>query len=577
MGILPRHQVDENALDEAVEDFADRLAREVSGAMNSGREMNSWDLITRTILDYVGARSMADPRFAQHDTRTALRSAVEAAVGMVALDWHAEAETFEVFVSYVNSGVVYEPREPSRSNGGFSVHDWLVAFRLQVIAGRPNALHAETMSHSVHSLPDPATMGSSPERVLTAYAKALDEYLCSHPDHAKVTALLEYADGARGRFAVEIAAFRALVSSDRAAFDQALTELLTAHREDASGTDPASLIDYRSLALARLAYMKEDWTPGVTSDYIPEPLVTGTADRTPESRVGPFGTAKTTLPSGGLTVARPDLENRRPWDDYARKIIDTVLDERVPTLLELVISYQLRRLWSRSIVDPNAEDVRQWHAVALAAAAAAAAAKTESTPEDAEVEVVFGTCRGRVQGFAGRAVLDYHNWLRGASFALIARDGAALAEIAGGDDEALFRRAPRECDGWYVRAMLDFIRGDDPSEHVQRALDATKILSGSEAEFVNARVVPPLMLLSQLAVDDAEAFCLALADGLEAWRDYHTSPGCSVDDELPVAIHLLGLACAAYDRGYAIALTSDFLPHHLLDATWVGTPVDVGP
>lgn len=81
--IVDRHQVPDAALAKATDDFATRLGGEVRGAMSAGRELNCWDLVTDTILGYVGARSVVDPEIALRDTREALRSAAATAIGTV--------------------------------------------------------------------------------------------------------------------------------------------------------------------------------------------------------------------------------------------------------------------------------------------------------------------------------------------------------------------------------------------------------------------------------------------------------------------------------------------------------------
>ncbi|MFI0859609.1 immunity 49 family protein [Streptomyces smyrnaeus] len=581
MVTVARRQVRQEAVDEAIAVFTDRLQDRVSIMMNNGRELAAWGWVTEMILGYVGARSVSDPRFLSRDMGVALRSAAETAVGEVEIAWRPEAERFDVFVSFVGQGVVYEwnddERVPATRRGAVPIATWLDAFRLYVLCLRDDVRMAETMSHSLAALPDPATLVPGPERAALALAWAMEELSWPQPDHDRIAHALAHADGAQGPLATQIAAVRALVAEDGTAFNARLEELVTLHRRQASEKDPAGLLDLRSLALAWLAH-GQGVQIEVESDYLPKRLFTGEWQQPPGRRAEPFGVRLASLPEGGLEVRRNPVDRGGTvYDEHFRKVAGYPFEHEQAGLLKMVVTYQHRRLCDRAMLDSQGQDARQWYALALIARAGAGAARAEAMTADVTFDFKLGSLRGPLHGSGGRSLLKYRERVWAISAALAARDSAALAELGRGDEDRLAAEAPRACDSWYVRALLRFIRGDDPREAIQRGLAEADHLppNSPEADFVNGRVVPPLVLLSQLVAGDAEAFALSLADGLEAWRDHYSLPHHADDPDQLVALTLLGIAAAAHDRGWEIPVTSDYVPRRLLEGAWVGTPIDL--
>ncbi|GAA1319402.1 hypothetical protein GCM10009647_051040 [Streptomyces sanglieri] len=78
--------------------------------------------------------------------------------------------------------------------------------------------------------------------------------------------------------------------------------------------------------------------------------------------------------------------------------------------------------------------------------------------------------------------------------------------------------------------------------------------------------IPPAVLLSQLVEGDEESFNLALADALEAHRDYYQVADRADDPDASVNLDILALACHARRRGWSIRVESPYLPQSLLRA-----------
>lgn len=563
-----RRPVPHEALAKATDDFSDRLGREVRNAINDGREYNTWDLVTRTILDYVGARSVVDPQIAKRDTWEALRSAAATAMGAVQLAYAPPQDSFTVFVSYVNSGVTYS-RGPSPDKGRVSVWDWLTAFRLHAICGGDEFV---VLGESTQCLPAVDETTPPNPRAAVAYARALMAY--RDDDRDELARQLAATGGAEGVLAAEIAVFQALADDDQATFPARLGELLTAHRATV-GPRPAELLHYGALALARLAHRRQ-WTVGTTSEYLPERLVTGAWLEPSGRRVGAFGADPTPMPPEGLAVPRAEFGNASPESAelYDRKTGQAIAFAREQAIFTLLGNRQHWRMSWRASADPRADDVRQWYAVALAAQAGGAAVQVESASEDESVTVALGSARFPVPGSGGHGrIMGYRTWEYSVAFARIARDADALRNLARIDVDRYLADCPRDAHRWYVRATLAHLRGADPRADIENGLAAAAKITDDIAPFVEAQVTAPLLLLSQLVVGDPEAFALCLADGLETWRDFYSRPDQADAPQQLIAVPLLGLACVAHDRGWRVAVDSEYLPARLRDGSWVGTPV----
>ncbi|MEU0009270.1 immunity 49 family protein [Streptomyces sp. NPDC006314] len=90
------------------------------------------------------------------------------------------------------------------------------------------------------------------------------------------------------------------------------------------------------------------------------------------------------------------------------------------------------------------------------------------------------------------------------------------------------------------------MEGTDPEPAAQRALQQDEKAKGW------GFAMPPAVLLSQLLEGDEESFKLALADALEAHRDYYQVPDRADDPDASVNLDILALACHARRRGWDI-------------------------
>ncbi len=108
--------------------------------------------------------------------------------------------------------------------------------------------------------------------------------------------------------------------------------------------------------------------------------------------------------------------------------------------------------------------------------------------------------------------------------------------------------------------MHDYLRGVDPRPATERALrDGERAKDWGFAP-------QPVVLFSQLVEGDEESFNLALADALEAHRDYYRVGDHADTCDAAIDLGILALACHARRRGWNIRVESPYLPQRLLQA-----------
>ncbi|WP_437097585.1 immunity 49 family protein [Streptomyces longwoodensis] len=150
------------------------------------------------------------------------------------------------------------------------------------------------------------------------------------------------------------------------------------------------------------------------------------------------------------------------------------------------------------------------------------------------------------------------NWHTATSLALITgvREDLAPLVLAG----PLFAGPDGSAFAAYRESLHAYLRGIDPEQAAQRALDQDE--RAKDWGFA----MPPAVLLSQLVEGDEESFNLALADALEAHRAHYQVADRADDPDAGINLDVLGLACHARRRGWAVRVESPYLPQDLVQA-----------
>ncbi|MFI5979765.1 Imm49 family immunity protein [Streptomyces sp. NPDC051555] len=587
---IERHAVGEAALSAAVTDFAERMAGDVHRMQHDESPQYGWEMICESFLDYVGARSVDNPALAGKDCKLAFESAAAAALGSFALTaWPQRVG--DVFIEYTGTGVVYDREELA---GDVPAYDWLDTFFLACVAGDTDRDGALFLS----AVP---SRGGQEDRADVALVHALSAFVYGVLGSAEAggaagpvtdeqraafidVLVRELGPGSdRSHDRAALATLRALAADDREGFTAALAAQLTQYRERQAATakpHPRSLLPLDALALASLAQRWKGWQPGVDSAYLPAAALGGFAPPVP--RVRAFGADKrpdalAALAAGPLVVDGPRrsqgqestdparAEQAERYDQYlARSAAEFADPEEQPAHvareLPSVMDDQFR-LFQRSVTgDPTADDGRGHGALVRAAEAGTAAFRLAAAEPGTEPEVtVGGVTRALPAGGRPNAV-GPAQWMRATAAAVVSGEDALLAECVrigpdpfGSGGRATAVRA-------YATALHDHLRG----------VDAEPALRGAAAEAFRMRhfnyLLPPVVLLSQLAAGDREGFALALADALEEHRDHYEVGENATDPDALLNPDVLALVCLARRAGWEVPVRSPYLPATLVPA-----------
>ncbi|MEU9792793.1 Imm49 family immunity protein [Streptomyces sparsogenes] len=579
---IERHQVGEAAVSAAREDFANRIGSMVHSMSRAGRMTPyDWELISEEFLDCLGALSVEFPDLDTPEAKALLDNATEAAAGAVAYAAYYPHHHFHVFLDYVNFGMSYD----SGSEGdpeSVPLGHWLDAFCLAVLSDK-----AEWHGEAFHSARSPLQRGGAgrPDVELVNGFMAYvigdtgDDDADYPPSREQKLAALDAAlarigalDGAGGGGGLlgrpqtgALRALRALTAGDRDSFRDELAALLLAYRAvPGPGAKPRTLLPLLPLALAALACRREGWQSPVDSGYLPRALVTGFEAAGP--RVERYGRdrrpdAVAALAAGPLVVERPGNpqavhpESEVLFEKYTREALTPAGGEPLfAGDLARAMGYQDILFKARASLSADVTD-QQMGNLRLAAQLGAALFRTALAEPGTDVAVTID----------GEALVypAYHgdragpgSWHTAMNFALI---GGRREEIAA---LVLSGSARLEGDGSafasYRRALHDYLRGVDPEPATDRALE------DCEKARTWGFFPPPAVLLSQLVEGDEESFNLALADALETHRAHYQVADRAEDSDAAINLDVLALACHARRRGWAIRVSSPYLPPGLL-------------
>ncbi|MFF1478490.1 immunity 49 family protein [Streptomyces sp. NPDC058301] len=579
---IERHQVGGPVVSAAREDFTNRIGSLVRSMSRAGRMATyEWQSIAEEFLDYLGALSVETPGLDTAEAKAALNDASEAAAGAVAYAAYHPHCSFQVFLEYVNFGMSYDSGVDAPAES-VTPGEWIDALCLSVLRDKAK-WHGEAF-HFARQKFAAQTQGTPAGELATGLmAVVLDdtgddeEYPPSA--RAKIAAIDAAVDRIRIRAgetgeplldrpdSVALNALRALAAGDRETFDAALADLLVRHTTlHGPAASPSTLLPLVPLALAALAYRTLGWAPAVHTDYLPHALITGFESGGP--RVAGFGRnrrpdAVAALAAGPLVVERPVLDwtvgpqIEAVYEEHAREAFTPVDGEPLAVRrLDSVMSDQ-ERLFKWRAGSPGGVTDAQLANLRLASQTGAALFRIALAEPGTEVDV---TIDGRTLRYPAQRdeKAGAGNWQKATAFALItgAREDLAPLVLTG----PAFARPDCSAFAAYREALHAYLKGTDPEPAAQRALQQAE--KAKDWGFA----MPPAVLLSQLVEGDEESFNLALADALEAHRDYYQVADRADDPDASVNLDVLALVCHARRRGWDIHVESPYLPQDLLRA-----------
>ncbi|MFD7625575.1 immunity 49 family protein [Streptomyces sp. NPDC059851] len=566
----------------AREDFTNRIGGQVRSMSRAGRMATyEWQSIAEEFLDYLGALSVETPDLDTPEAKAALKDASEAAAGAVAYAAYHPHCTFQVFLEYVNFGMSYDPGEDAPEES-VTPGDWIDALCLSVVRDRAK-WHGEAFHFARQKFAEQAKGTPVGELATGLMAVVLDDAGDDEEYPPSARAKLAAVDAALIRIHTRAEAtgeplpdhpgtaalrtLRALAAEDREAFDAALADLLA--RETAlhgPSASPSSLLPLVPIALAALAYRTLGWAPAVHTDYLPHALVTGFETRGP--RVAGFGRdrrpdAVAAFAAGPLVVERPPCERtvhpqtEAMYEENVREALTPADGQPLEVWRLASVMGDQERLFKWRAGDPGGSTGAQLATLRLASQMGAALFRIALAEPGTEAEVTIG---GRTLRYAAERDEEAGagSWQRATALALITgvREDLAPLVLTG----PAFARSDSSAFSAYREALHAYLKGADPEPAAQRALQQAE--RAKDWGFA----MPPAVLLSQLVEGDEESFNLALADALEAHRDYYQVADRADDPDASVNLDVLALACHARRRGWAIRVESPYLPQSLLRA-----------
>ncbi|MGW3115026.1 Imm49 family immunity protein [Streptomyces sp. NPDC001091] len=566
----------------AREDFTNRIGGEVRSMSRASRMATwEWQSIADEFLDYLGALSVETPDLGTPEAKAALKDASEAAAGAVAYAAYHPHCSFQVFLEYVNFGMDYEPGADAPEES-VTTGEWIDALCLAILRDKAQ-FHGEALHFARQKFAEQAKGVPAGEFVTGLTAVVLDDTGDDKEYPPSARAKLAVVDAALDRVRARAAetgeplldrpdctalqALRALVVEDREAFDAALADLLLRHAAaQGPAASPSTLLPLVPLALAALAYRKLGWAPAVRTDYLPHALVTGFETLGP--RVAGFGRerrpdAVAALAAGPLVVERPACERA----DVSR--IEAMYEEDMQKAFTPVAGGPLD-VWRLGSAMAGRERLFKWRSgntgdvtgaqvapLRLASLIGAALFRIALAEPGTVAEVEIDGRTLRYPAERGEEI-SAGNWQTATAFALITgrREDLAPLVLTG----PTFARPDGSAFSAYREALHAYLKGADPEAAARRALQQDE--KAKDWGFA----MPPAVLLSQLLEGDEESFNLALADALEAHRDYYQVANRADDPDASVNLDILALACHARRRGWAIRVESPYLPQDLLRA-----------
>ncbi|WP_017569173.1 immunity 49 family protein [Nocardiopsis halotolerans] len=574
---IERHDVRDEALAKATEDFADRIGGAVRGQQHFGRDLHGWDMIADDLRDYAGARSAAEPAI-DADARAALYSAAEARIGALKLDHAPASASFSVHLTYTGTGLSYSGEGDDTDHDGAPTWEWIRTLYLCLVAD----LH-EQNAGALLSLASAFDEGEVLARGLAYY---LFPELGAQRDQ-----VLGYVDSAVTGMAnagepphPDLLQLYTLLSRNEELFWKMMAARLEAHRDSVSEDSPRSLLPIAEIAYAAMAVRLEGWEQPFGSDYLPHRLVAGEQGRG-GPRVGAYGADKD--PGALRELARGELAVERPVTvpDHIDRLLET-LDEdseedlgdawspdtvshMLPAALQWNARDEITRFRYRSLVDPQARDPRQLEALTHASQYTAAALASVASREDT-VEVTLGPTTAPLRSVAPTRDTSEGARMVAAEYAVLSGSRERLDALVSYPTDAFTARDDTGTSvyGLYRTALLAHLRAESSrsgtGEEVRAAMDeAVAALERHHA--LPGHPPPPVILLSQLVEGDRDGFALALVDALEEHREAFSVGGNHGDSDGFVDTRVLALACLARARGWDVPVESDYLPRGVLD------------
>ncbi|MFD3544182.1 immunity 49 family protein [Streptomyces sp. NPDC058655] len=275
------------------------------------------------------------------------------------------------------------------------------------------------------------------------------------------------------------------------------------------------------------------------------------------------------------SISRQDLPGREPsLPEHMTMLLDRI--HKAPFALENAMSTAFVAACERSALDPTASWLESWEAWVAAMQCGSAIFAAATTPEPT-VECLIHHETRTVPAFTDpEPFVDAGTWTTSFYLAVICRNAERITALCHVPTAKL--RESGAVYNEYTYAWIETLqsywlgRPDFADKLVEAAAGTDPDVPSLIApDHVSQIAWPAMDLLRRRATGEHEQFNRSLEEALRAHKAYWTADQERADSCYGwVALAPLAMACLAHDAGFPIEVESEYLPKHLLKATWAG-------
>lgn len=281
-----------------------------------------------------------------------------------------------------------------------------------------------------------------------------------------------------------------------------------------------------------------------------------------------------------LTISRHDLpagpESERfaeRLDEHLKRSIDRL--DTTAAVISSTFDSAVMSLRARCVIDPRAAKVETWEATVNSMQVGAALFAASGVSEGA-VECRINRKLRTIPAAGPMSTASAGTWLTAFWLAVICRDQERMTQLSEIPLERL--RSPRRQADEYLYHWVDtlqtwWLRRPGLADKLIATIEASDpaVATVAPLDLLQGQLYPPINLFYHYVRRDQAGFAPALADALKLHKTYWTlNEDRATDIDGSIALGPLAIACLAHDAEFPLDIESDYLPHHLLQRTWLG-------